>query len=247
MSGAGDSWQASGFFYRIDLPDGRQSDIFVTSAHVLHQASAFQITVRRRLGADPIREPVFEEVDVQLDRAVYIVHPTEDLIGVFMHPILKRIDARDGVWPLIFAFGDSHIPKLEEIDALEDVVMAGCPLGIFDEYNNFPIFRRGVTASHAAFNYKGKSQFLIDMACHEGSSGSPIFSWSVTSYNRKESRYDLHLQPNSKLLGILSSGLDQIDPNSGLPAQHGHLGVAVRSSELIYLKNMALTIIGPNS
>lgn len=237
-------WQASGFFYRIDLPDGRTSDLFVTCAHCLNGADSFEIVVRRRIGGDPIRIPTFHTVRVEISRSVLINHPTEDLVAVFMHPHVREIDTVDDKWPVVFGFGRAHIPNIAEIDAFEEVVMAGCPLGLFDERNNFPITRRGITASHAGFDYGGKPHFLIDMPCHDGSSGSPIFSWSVLSYNRLKHEYDLHLQPKGRLLGVLVSGLEERDPVSGSTLADGHLGIAIRSSELLVLEGMALKILG---
>lgn len=34
--------------------------------------------------------------------------------------------------------------KLEKLSALEEVTMVGYPIGLWDEKNNFPIFRRGI-------------------------------------------------------------------------------------------------------
>ncbi len=43
--------------------------------------------------------------------------------------------------------------------------MIGYPNGIWDEANNMPIIRRGITATHPNFNYNGKPEFMIDAAC----------------------------------------------------------------------------------
>lgn len=64
---------------------------------------------------------------------------------------------------------------LNSFSAIEDVVMAGYPIGLSDKYNNKPIIRRGITASHPRKNYQGKKETLLDIACYPGSSGSPIF------------------------------------------------------------------------
>lgn len=236
-------WCATGFFFRVDFPSGMQSDLLVTCAHAIDGAEWLEINVRRRSGMDYLSNPIFETVRVALANAVKVIHPTEDLVMVFMHPYMKAIADRDGAWPLVFAFSEIHFPNAGEMDALEEVVMAGCPLGLFDEHNNFPILRRGITASHFGFDYTGKPRFLVDMACHEGSSGSPIFSWSVTSFNRKAGRYDLHLEPRARLIGILSTGLDDVDTTSNFE-RHGHLGVAIKSTELIGMQNVVRQIVG---
>jgi hypothetical protein len=48
--------------------------------------------------------------------------------------------------------------------------MVGYPNGLWDTANNFPLIRRGVTATHIKNNYNGKSEFVIDIACYGGSS-----------------------------------------------------------------------------
>ena len=53
--------------------------------------------------------------------------------------------------------------------------MIGYPIGLIDEYNNKPIVRKGITATTYNIDYNGKKEFLIDIACFPGSSGSPIF------------------------------------------------------------------------
>lgn len=73
----------------------------------------------------------------------------------------------------------SHIPTKEEIqkwDAVEDLYMIGYPNSIIDKYNYRPIVRKGISATHIKNDFDGKCEFLIDMACFPGSSGSPVFA-----------------------------------------------------------------------
>jgi hypothetical protein len=53
--------------------------------------------------------------------------------------------------------------------------MYGYPIGLWDSYNNFPIIRKGVTASSPSCDFNGQPEGVIDMACFPGSSGSPVF------------------------------------------------------------------------
>lgn len=63
--------------------------------------------------------------------------------------------------------------------------MIGYPIGLWDEINNFPIFRKGFTASHPAINFNGQKIGLVDMACFPGSSGSPIYIFNENGYQDK--------------------------------------------------------------
>lgn len=39
-------------------------------------------------------------------------------------------------------------------------------IGLWDELNNFPIIRNGITVSHPVLNFNGKSIGIVDMACY---------------------------------------------------------------------------------
>jgi hypothetical protein len=75
----------------------------------------------------------------------------------------------------VFSLGPRFIPgDLAAFDAVEDVVMIGYPNGLSDSVNNYPLVRRGITASHPGVDFNGRPQIAVDMACFHGSSGSPV-------------------------------------------------------------------------
>jgi hypothetical protein len=238
---AEENWESTGFFYKVILPDGLQSDLMVTAKHCIENASHVSFTVRRWIGDDPIRSPSFVRIRTPMYRELVVEHDEEDLAAILTAPYFKKLQLRDGRYPLTFSFGQEHIPNDIDCDAIMQVVMAGAPIGQYDEFNNHAIVRQGITASHPGFRYQGKNQFLVDIAAHEGSSGSPIFSWGPYSFNRSSGEYELHLQPHCKLVGILSSGLeiDQTEGQAVLSRQHAHLGVAVRANALLALAKAA--------
>lgn len=75
------------------------------------------------------------------------------------------------------------------VNGIAPVFMFGYPLNLWDSRNNLPIARMGHTASLAHINYSphlthpicdcvppvGAAQGLLDIACFQGSSGSPVF------------------------------------------------------------------------
>lgn len=100
----------------------------------------------------------------------------------------------------------SLVPTQEEwleLTAIEDIVMVGYPIGLWDDVNNRPIVRKGITASHPAVAFKGKREFLIDAACFPGSSGSPVFLLNIGSYATRNATCIGH---RIKLLGVLYGG-----------------------------------------
>ena len=79
-------------------------------------------------------------------------------------------------------FTKENIPTDEEMSkffAVEEVLMTGYPIGLWDKRHNLPLTRAGITATHPNVNYNGREEFVIDVAVFPGSSGSP-----VVQYNR---------------------------------------------------------------
>lgn len=113
--------------------------------------------------------------------------------------------------------------------------MIGYPNGIWDEVNNFPIFRTGVIASNLKHNWNGKPEFLIDAACFPGSSGSPVLLCDVGQFlTRKGTQIG---STRIRLLGILYAGpvqtiegrvipvpnIDQAISRANMPINLGHV------------------------
>jgi hypothetical protein len=90
--------------------------------------------------------------------------------------------------------------EIDSIDTLEDVIMIGYPNGIWDSYNNKPIFRKGITATDYRLNYDNRPEFLIDMAVFPGSSGSPVLMVRISRDKEEKFHREIYL------LGILSAG-----------------------------------------
>ena len=66
----------------------------------------------------------------------------------------------------------------QELDYMEEVFMVGYPNSLSDKVHNYPIVRRGVTATHPCIDFNGKKEFLADIPNFPGSSGSPLFLYS---------------------------------------------------------------------
>lgn len=235
VKSADESWIASGFFVKVGTADGRQSDLLVTCNHVIDEAESLSFDIRRRLGNDPVREPTFSNIIIDMQSSVVLRHPTEDLCAIFVHPYMKVWNDRDGAWPFIYAFGTNHVCDPNTLDALEEIVMIGCPSGIYDDVNNHAVMRKGVTASHPGFHYKGRKQFLVDCASHTGSSGSPIVRYGSLFFDRERGSYNLAMHPRIALLGMLIEGFDDAEEGG----QHMDLGKAVSAEAILEVMSMA--------
>lgn len=115
---------------------------------------------------------------------------------------LQRTNTKVFYIPLNPELIPSH-QKIEELSAMEDVVMVGYPIGLSDTYNHKPIIRRGITSSHPKKDYRGKKETLLDMACYPGSSGSPVFILNQGTFTTPEG---VAMGNRVYLLGVLYGG-----------------------------------------
>jgi hypothetical protein len=84
--------------------------------------------------------------------------------------------------------------------------MMGYPNGLWDQVNNLPIIRRGITAVHPKFDYNYKTDIVVDIASFPGSSGSPICIFNQGSYASEDG---VTIGNRFMLLGILYAGPQQ--------------------------------------
>jgi hypothetical protein len=143
---------------------------------------------------------------------------------------------------------------LNSMPVIQDVFMYGYPIGLWDQYNNLPIVRKGVLASHPALPFSGKPMGAVDIATFPGSSGSPLFILSDGGavndkygnvWNRKVCCF----------LGVLTERArmrtDHMIDMASIPVQHQniedegflpiHLGYYIKSSEIKRLAAKAVS------
>lgn len=92
-----------------------------------------------------------------------------------------------------------------------------------------------------AYRYKGRDEFLVDIAAFEGSSGSPIFVNLERKYNRDTGIYEQSgLAADLKLVGILTAGPNytvegevQLGRTGAVTMQFPmHLGIVIKVTQL---------------
>lgn len=138
----------------------------------------------------------------------WIFHNNKDICFCYANPLFEQIKRVQGKEVYYIANDESLIysqQKLEELSALEELVMVGYPIGLWDSRNNYPIFRKGYTSSHPAIDFNEDGIGLIDMACLPGSSGSPIYILNEGGYKDKKGNTYLG-QSRIILIGFLFSG-----------------------------------------
>ncbi len=173
-----DSGDGTGFFFDFPYGEGGRITTVITSRHVAEGVSLGRFILHRQAEdkSGPSGEVVPVEVDRFWEKCIPHPDPDVDLCAMLFQPIrtlAKEMDVR----LFTVTLGSDLIRSDEELftlQAVEDVLMVGYPIGLYDQMHNYPLFRKGITASHPAIDFGGKPVTVIDMACFPGSSGSPV-------------------------------------------------------------------------
>lgn len=181
----------TGFFFNFKVDESRLLPALITNKHVVEGTSAVELVLHTK-EANAARPTNNTPVRITASLgAGWIPHPNGavDLCALPIGNVLNSLSP-----PSFFrALDDALIPshnQLEALDAVEDVLMVGYPNGLWDEVNNYPLTRRGITASHPGVpfyltGYPNVPLTVVDVASFGGSSGSPVFIYNNGTYADK--------------------------------------------------------------
>lgn len=201
----------TGFFFLFlqDKTTNKHVPVVITNKHVINGATTGRLIMNKAdkngLPLDKEHFPIYFNNFENLWRK----HPDSDVdlcampMAYFLNEAIKQ-----GEQLFYIPLEMSLIPTQEELEtfsALEEILMVGYPNGIWDNVNNKPIFRKGITATHPFKDYCGKKEFMIDAACFPGSSGSPVFIFNEGTY-RDNKTNTVNVGTRIKLLGALYAG-----------------------------------------
>ena len=169
----------TGFFFAFLLEDGKRSPCFVTSKHVVQGAThgRFFLALKDAEGHDIRNQNLEFKVPNFEDKCHPHPDPAVDLVVFFVGAILQAMKAQGHVFHIAYLSRRAILSREQRLalSVLEDVLVIGYPIGLWDRSQSQPVIRRGITASHAGLPYNGLSEFLIDAPCHPGLGGAPVF------------------------------------------------------------------------
>lgn len=163
----------TGFWFGFSTTEDSILPLLVTNKHVIANSTS----VRIRLNVSSSTNPQLKFYDVILDQpSDFIQHPDPniDICAMPVGPSLNELRSQ-GIEVDNFFFTDRFFLNQQHVTPVEEVFMTGYPNGLWDSVNNRPIIRKGITASSVLEDWHGRPEFMIDMACFGGSSGSPVF------------------------------------------------------------------------
>ncbi len=251
ISNSPSSGAATGFVYNFgEVKDS--SCYVITNKHVFSDAitATLNFPVREKKGDSSVPTGGVFPYSIPDIAAAVINHPDEDidLCAIALEPI-EIAAAASGKELFALALNSSMIPTQDSLNlmpVIQDVFMYGYPIGLWDTFNNLPIIRKGVLASHPALNFCGQPLGAIDIASFPGSSGSPIFILSDGGQFHDKHGHVWTNRHVCILVGIMSRRARMYDDGTmgiaAIPVQHQniedpgmlpiHLGYYIKSSEL---------------
>lgn len=252
---SGNTYSGTGFFFSLKVKD-KNVPLLVTNKHVVRgmKRGRFLFTIADADGnPDYVNHFTFNVDDVF--EKMWTFHP-QDEVDLCVLPIAPLVKAASQQGKNLFyrTFDESLIPSKTDkngIDAVEDIIMVGYPNGLWDQVNNMPIIRKGITATNVTLDYNGKKEFLIDAACFPGSSGSPVLICDVGGYKDKHGNLSwgksrvfllgiLYAGPQMQVTGdfhvvTVPDGLQKTISVSRIP---NNLGFIIKSERLLDFKSM---------
>lgn len=247
-------YNGSGFFFSFKDPkdDKKELVVIITNRHVVDGASSISLYFRKNINGSPeYGKPII--ITIPNNPAHVLAHPNKavDLVAIPIGEFRKELEKKginlSGLNLNEKLIIDNSTMK-KEFKAIERVWMVGYPDGLWDEKNNLPIVREGITATMPYIDYNGKSEFLVDIAAFGGSSGSPVFFYR-DFYTDKETnmgKFGMRLY----LLGILYAGpmysldgevvkVDPSDPVTNVKTYTPmNLGYVIKATEILEFRKL---------
>lgn len=245
----------TGFFFSFPTDEvGQEIPILITNKHVVDDDPYMPVTLELHTHV----EGVAQQESVKFEyTGKWEMHPNQDLCFQYVAPMINffEIHYKKNVFFRCFSV-DSILSdeSLLNLRAIEEVIMIGYPVGLYDVYNNFPLFRSGITSSHPGINFENQSVGVVDIASFRGSSGSPICILDEGQYTLKNGTTKIG---SSRLIllgvlnkiGVLNSNneIQMINvPGSLVPGVKTetmlNIGYYIKAKEIQYFKSMIMDV-----
>lgn len=250
-----DKFVGTGFFFnfKFEKDSTKHIPVVITNKHVVDGATRIFLYFRKSINGVPENgSALIYEITNSNRTVIHHPNPKIDLVAIPIAQILQKLEISN-LSAYTIGFSENDIPsddfQKKEFKTFEEIYMIGYPNGLWDQTNNMPIVRRGITATPSYLDYNGGEEFLIDIAAFGGSSGSPIFQFKDSGYIDKKGNSffgasrlfllgDLYAGPLYTVKGEVikstsSSYSEKVE--SEVPM---NLGYVIKSSEILEFKKV---------
>jgi len=221
-----------------------QTPYLVTNKHVIKDAISIKLNFH--LSDNTSKEIEYHKQNgFELLQKEFIFHPLKDidLCAIPLSSIISSLESQNQPNKVLYkSLNFSHLVNFNNEEGIQDILMVGYPIGIFDYINNLPILRKGITSSNLKVNFQGKPEVLIDAACFPGSSGSPVFLDQNNQYFQSKLLGILWGGPQHTVQGNIVYDNNQINrqpiPTEVTTQVPSHLGYVIKSTELTNIQEV---------
>ncbi|EET60376.1 putative phage tail component domain protein [Marvinbryantia formatexigens DSM 14469] len=232
---SGEQHYGTAFFFNFMINQSPYP-VLISNRHVFENASEMSFFVNASCSnlswAERCKHNEKKHLIYALPKIIFHPNPDIDLALFPMETTINQF-AEQGISFVHWYLDESIIPSAQEwsrLLPLEDVIMVGCPDAIFDLKNNLALIRKGIIASHPAYDFNYKPVFISDIACFPGSSGSPILMRDTSPFFSDET---LYLDSSRYALLGIQSRVFQHSEN-----YFNNLAIAIKSTELLAFRNL---------
>lgn len=201
----GDIGAGTGFIFNL-IREQKSFLFVVTNKHVVQDVNFGFLKFNLSENNQPLLGKHFS-LRISSFSSGWYFHP-DPLTDIAIMPLAPALLELEKINTRVYfqAIGADLIPtreKLNEIDAIEDIIFVGYPNNIYDQKNLLPIVRKGTTATPIGVDFEDRPIFIIDASVFPGSSGSPVFLCNLGSYSPRGR--GLRIASRLFFLGIISS------------------------------------------
>lgn len=244
MVGGAVTGHGTGFFFDFSKSVGVQIPAIVTNKHVIENCDSVKLVINMTHDGMP-KTDIVEIGDLN---KLAVPHPASDidLVAIPIAGLDAGFKHLGDMYAHAFAGISDILAKEDErsYKGVETVTTVGYPLDIYDSVNNMPIARQGITATSLEFDYMGRPDFLVDVACFPGASGSPIYVYTDGIRVEKNGDVNLGLQ-TAILVGVIRESVSALTPvmegenRTNLSSSSSmNIAIAIKSRKLLEIADI---------
>lgn len=159
---------ATGLYYKTQK-DGEDIYLIISNKHFFEGKNKFEFSMPF---VDNNGEEYTITYKITIDPAI---HPTYDIGAICITDAVYNLTEKYSLKNKFIEKEDLLNISQQTIGSIEEALMIGYPFGLKSDNSTMPLIRHGIISTPLYFKYEGREEFLVDILCFKGSSGSPIF------------------------------------------------------------------------